>query len=130
MARLLIVDDSADTRDFCELIARLFQIRVEQALNADDAVERLSRGPVPDLVLLDLMMPGQSPEQFMSWLKGQPRLSGIQVVVISALREVGQRAREMGAAGALRKPFDMAAFVNILRRHAMNSGGTEQLSAI
>jgi DNA-binding response OmpR family regulator len=129
VAKLLIVDDSMDTREFCELVARVFNIEVEQALNADDGVKRLSRGLTPDLILLDLMMPGRSPEDFVRWVRGEERFKNTKVIVISALREVAQRAREMGANGALRKPFEMATFVDLLRRHAMDGACFGQMYA-
>ena len=129
MATLLIVDDSVDTREFCELIGKMFSMRVHQALNADDAIKQVDGGLIPDLILLDLMMPGSPPQIFVERLKSDIRLKNSKIVIMSAIREVNGVAREMGADGSLRKPFDMAAFVDTLRRYSLTGPQEEILAA-
>lgn len=126
---VLVVDDSADTREFCELIARMFSMDVMQAHNADAAVKKLKSEVVPDLVLLDLMMPGSPPGLIIETLRADPRFLQTRIVIMSALREVGRIARDMGADGSLRKPFDMAAFVDMLRKYSLTSHSEELMSA-
>jgi CheY-like chemotaxis protein len=62
----------------------------------------------PDLVLLDVMMPGGSGLDVVERLRANPDLAGIPVVVISAFAADSDRlaAHDAGADGFLRKPFD------------------------
>lgn len=121
MSNMLIVDDSIDNRHFCELIANMCDIKVEQAANVDEAMSIIDNGYQPNVVLLDLMMPGRSPEELVQRVKGDSRLSETKIVLISALREVNKKAKDWGVNGALHKPFNMPKFIDAFRRFSMRA---------
>ncbi len=111
---MLIVDDSADSRSFCELMAQMFDVEVTQARNVDEAIKALDEGSEPDVVLLDLIMPGKLPEELVERVRGDLKLKATKVVIMSAIKEVSARAKKMGANASIRKPFTMLRFADVV----------------
>lgn len=98
---VLLVDDNEDIRRLVALLLRDAGYAVECAEDGAEALARIQQGS-PDLVVLDLMMPGMPGWDLLALLRGtvQPP----PVVVLSALGEC-RRAAQAGAAGCLAKPF-------------------------
>lgn len=105
LARILLVDDNADMRDY---VGRLLRERwqVETAANGAIALEQLQQD-LPDLVLTDVMMPVMDGFQLLQVLRSDPLTQSIPVILLSA--RAGEEATIAGlAAGAddyLIKPF-------------------------
>lgn len=117
---MLIVDDSPDNRSFCELIAQMFNFEpVMVAEDADQAIRILGEGFKPDVVLLDLIMPGSDPEELIKTVRARDDLKETSVVLMSAIREVSKVAQSMGADDAIRKPFAMEKLVDRFRRYSI-----------
>lgn len=114
LAHVLIVDDSADSRAFCEMIAQTFNVRIRKARSVDEALALIDEGLKPEYILLDLVMPGLLPEELVRRVKGDPALSSTKVILMSSLKEVGAQAARLGADGSLRKPFTVTRFVREL----------------
>jgi sigma-B regulation protein RsbU (phosphoserine phosphatase) len=102
-----VVDDNASNRD---LLSRRLQRQGHAVLQAEDGARALAliESELPDLVLLDLMMPGISGYDVLVRLKRDSRLRDIPVIMISALNEVDSviRCIEVGAEDYLPKPFN------------------------
>jgi DNA-binding response OmpR family regulator len=81
------------------------EYRYVEAENGDRGLE-LVRELEPDLVVLDLMLPGLSGLQLLAELRQDPALAATPVVVISAWSDSGAAALEAGADHFLAKPFD------------------------
>jgi CheY-like chemotaxis protein len=71
---------------------------------------------VPDLVVLDLQMPGMSGQGLVESLTRRRLRSGLGIVVLSADPDVEERARLLGADGYLRKPLRLATLVREIER--------------
>jgi len=107
-ARILVVDDSDDNRYTLTLYLELEGYRnIATANDGEEAIARLDEDAF-DLVLLDVMMPKVDGYQVLSWLKDQPRLRDLPVIMISSLNEMGSVVRciELGAVDYLLKPFN------------------------
>ena len=116
MEKILIVEDDQDTRQLLKI--RLGAQGYETAFAADAMTAlRVAREERPDLVLLDMGLPGGDGVVVMERLKTFPALEHIPVIVISA-REPGAteaRAVEAGACAYLQKPIDMDALLAAVR---------------
>jgi CheY-like chemotaxis protein len=104
---ILVVDDDPGIVGFLELALTDEGYRVRAAVNGSEALVRVSEGR-PDLILLDMNMPGMDGWEFCSELRGRgPDFSSIPIVVMTAARDASVRSREVGAQGFLGKPFDL-----------------------
>lgn len=115
--RVLIVDDDDDIRTIAALALRsVGKMTVSLARSASDAIEMLEIQQ-PDLLLLDVMMPGMDGTSFFESLKEAPHLAHIPVVFMTARAHGGEIERylAMGAAGFVAKPFDPMTLAERLR---------------
>jgi len=86
-------------------------------LSGDDKYEDRKRFPFPALVLLDLKMPGMDGFEVLEWIRAQPELRSLRVVVLTSsqdLRDVN-RAYQIGANSFLVKPIDFENFASLTR---------------
>ena len=105
-ARILICDDEPHLRELMRVsLDRDYEFA--EAADAAEALELADRVR-PDLVLLDVMMPGGSGLTVIERMRQTPDLAGVPVVVVSAFvsEDDRQAAREAGADGFVGKPFD------------------------
>ncbi len=105
--RILVVDDEADNRDLLEVILGWEGYEIVTAQSGAEALELVALHR-PDLVLLDIMMPGMNGYQVTNRLKGDPATRGIPVVFFTAMdgRDTRKRALAAGAEDVLIKPMD------------------------
>ena len=86
--RLLVVDDDRELREsLCEFLEEA-GYDVDSAKNGADALEHLTAGTPPDLILLDLVMPGMNGWQFHQAQKQTPALAAIPLIVMTSNRDV------------------------------------------
>ncbi|HEY4919917.1 MAG TPA: fused response regulator/phosphatase [Xanthobacteraceae bacterium] len=106
--RILVVDDNDDNRYTLTLYLDLEGYTdVAVAHDGEEAIGRLKTERF-DLVLLDVMMPRVDGYAVLTWLKGEPRLRDLPIIMISALNEMDSVVRciELGAVDYLLKPFN------------------------
>ena len=105
--RILIVDDTDAARRLLEALLQNEGFETVMAENGERALE-LAESELPDLVLLDLMMPGMDGFTVAARLKANPETKAIPIIVVSALedRESRMRGLEAGAEEYLTKPID------------------------
>ena len=102
MSHILIIDDDVHIGDMLEEVLRLEGYQTSRAYSGTEALLALSAAR-PDLVLLDLMLPGLSGEEVL------PKVQGIPVIVLSAKADIDSKVSLLlgGAADYLTKPFDV-----------------------
>ena len=71
----------------------------------------------PDLILLDLWMPGLNGEEITILLKADPQTRRIPIIIMSANTDTAQIAKQAGAEAFLAKPFDIVALENIVETY-------------
>ncbi len=107
-ARILVVDDNLLNRKLaCDLLA-MEGYEVEQCEDADQALELLSRGAPPDLVLMDISLPGMDGLTLTRRLKADPAFARVPIVAMTAFAMKGdeQKALDAGCSGYISKPID------------------------
>lgn len=122
MAKILIIDDNSQTTKLLEGMVKLNGHQASSINNSTEAVEAVST-VVPDLILLDIMMPKINGIQLCKMLKATPGLKDIPVIIVSALNDIGSKkdAFHAGARDFLSKPFmqkDLIAKINALLQPA------------
>ena len=107
--RILLVEDSADTREALERIFRRRACEVISAASAEAALELINRTP-PDIIISDLGLPGMSGIEFMTQVRKHPEWRDVVAVALSGLgREKDfQAAADAGFDAYLLKPVDIA----------------------
>jgi CheY-like chemotaxis protein len=122
LQKILICDDEPSLRELMRVSLGAEYSYVEAA-DAGEAIELVERVR-PDLVLLDVMMPGGGGLGVIGRLRSDPELSGTTVVVVSAFTADSDRqaAYDAGADGFLGKPFDPEELVSLVEELLASRG--------
>jgi CheY-like chemotaxis protein len=105
---LLYVDDEPDIRQIVQMALGLAPgLNIHTGDSGEQALT-LARSLHPDLILLDVMMPGLDGPGTLARIRSEPLLKDIPVVFMTAkaMPQEVARFRELGAAGVIAKPFD------------------------
>jgi CheY-like chemotaxis protein len=115
--RVLIVDDELEHAEICAALLRRRGYKVAVALSGLDAIE-LARALHPDLILLDVFMPGVDGFSTAAALHEHSDTQDVPIVFLSACGEAIalRRALELGVSGYLDKPFHAAELIDCVER--------------
>lgn len=104
---ILIVDDNEMNRDICQLHLEELDVHLNLAEDGQDGIE-LAERIIPDLILLDIMMPNVDGFEMLKHLKKRSPLKDIPVLMLTAKSETDTvvEALELGANDYLKKPFE------------------------
>jgi CheY-like chemotaxis protein len=116
-ALILVVEDNEANQLLASSVLEREGFRVELAANADEALDRLRASP-PDLILMDVQLPGLDGLSLTRRLKANQRTAAIPIVALTALAMMGDRERtlEAGCAGYIPKPINTRTFATEVRR--------------
>jgi CheY-like chemotaxis protein len=112
--RVLVVEDHDDSREMLEEFLAQEGFAVESATNGLKALERLLHGPLPDVVLLDLMMPVMTGWDLMARMEQDATLRTVPVVVVSGAGAT--RPNPRGIFASIPKPLDLNLLMETLGR--------------
>jgi CheY-like chemotaxis protein len=118
IAKVLIVDDEEDIRFISQIAARdLGQWEVILAGSGEEALA-LAERERPDVILLDVMMPGMDGIATLAKLRADPATAEIPVIFLTAKVQKPEleHYRDLGAVGTICKPFDVMELPNEVRR--------------
>src|SRR5436309_15079432 len=101
---VLIVEDDADLREMMAQLLSLEGFQATAVANGREALEYLHEADVPQVILLDLMMPVMDGWEFRRKQQADPALASVPVIVLSALDLA--RAGNLDATACLKKPRD------------------------
>ena len=113
---VLIVDDDTDLLEALALILERRDYRVLTATSGEQALELLRQGPLPSLILFDLMMPGMNGWSLRQKLLESPAYASIPAVVLSGDHAVLRNAPPPGCTRALQKPVDLVTLLDVVKQ--------------
>ena len=113
--RVLVVDDDALIRDTLATALTDEGYAVRVAPDGQAALQTLHEW-MPDLIVLDLMMPVMDGLAFRAAQRAVDRAAHIPVIVLSAAHNVQARVAGLGAAAVLSKPFDLGILLDVVER--------------
>jgi CheY-like chemotaxis protein len=116
--QILLIEDDPDLADALLEVLQADGYRVVHAPDGSSALGMLSHGKLPQVIMLDLMMPNMDGWEFRTEQLRDPRLAKIPVVVLSAS---GERAHPVDAALVLRKPITLEILVAAARKFIRTS---------
>ena len=103
---ILVVDDDPLTREALGMILASAGYASRAAADGAEALDTLRRGRPPDLIVLDLLMPGMDGWHFRREQRRDATLAALPVVVCSGTGDADLHAAALGAAGFINKPID------------------------
>lgn len=108
-AQILVVDDEPVMRTIAQSVLSQHQFIVTVCASAEEALERISSGYVPDLVILDLLMPGLNGFETCRLLRQQLRFRHLPIIMMTALddQESIDNAYRSGATDFITKPLNV-----------------------
>jgi CheY-like chemotaxis protein len=112
---VLVIDDEPAAREIISRSLSREGFSVWTAATGDEGL-RLARTFAPDVITLDVLMPGMDGWAVLAALKADPRLADIPVVMLTVLEEKNL-GYALGAADYLVKPLDRDRLVEVIRRH-------------
>jgi CheY-like chemotaxis protein len=119
---ILIVDDDAGIRQLLLLFLEHKGYTAKTVANGIEALDQLQPGqPLPQLILLDLMMPMMDGATFRQAQQADPRIAAIPVVVLSAAENIESQAPLLTADAYLPKPIEFDSLLQIVERYCQRS---------
>jgi DNA-binding response OmpR family regulator len=115
---VLIIEDEKLIIVSTQMVLEAAGFRVESATNGEDGIAK-AKSLAPDLVLLDIMMPGIDGWETLTRLKRDAATSNIPVIIFTAREHARghQKSAEMGAADYFRKPFEPDELIELVEKH-------------
>lgn len=114
-AVLLVVDDAPENLDIAKNLLAA-QYVVKAAVNGPMALKIVSKQP-PDLVLLDIQMPGMNGYEVCRQLKADPATAAIPVIFLTGESDVAAQVDSAGGDGYAAKPIDPEVLLPMIEKH-------------
>jgi CheY-like chemotaxis protein len=124
-ARVLVVEDDPDVAELLALVLAGAGYDPVVAHEGREALEIL-REQRPQLILLDLMMPGMNGWEFRAAQRADPAVASIPVIVMTGGGNAAAQAEAMGASGCVTKPLDLQELLRLLAACRHSDGGTSE----
>ncbi len=115
---VLLVEDNEKNLKLAKDVLEFAGFIVHVATTGEDALSQARTSP-PDLILMDLQLPGIDGHEALSQLRGDPGTSTIPVVALTAfaMRQDREKALSAGFDGYLEKPISVRSFPDQVRAH-------------
>lgn len=115
---ILLVEDNAVNRRLAGFILRSQGYQVSEATSAQEAFEML-KTERPDLIVMDIQLPGKDGLEITKELKGQPETADIPVIAVTSYAMKGDREKALaaGCSGYVTKPIDKTIFLAEIGRY-------------
>lgn len=120
---VLVVEDDAEVAQLLSLTLENEGYQILTAASGEEAL-RVARERHPDLISLDIRLPGLDGLEVLELLKRAPETSDIPVVIISVISESKKRGLELGAVDYLTKPVDTGELLDVISEALARQRGT------
>ena len=118
MTKVMVVDDETDLREMINLMMKKEGYDTEMAENGDDFLNKID-GFSPEIVTLDVMMPGLTTKEILEQLKNKQ--SSPKIILLTVVRfseEEKQKILEIGnVVDYITKPFDFEELIKTIKKH-------------
>jgi two-component system, cell cycle response regulator DivK len=120
---VLLVEDNPRNLKLARDVLEFAGFAVTVVMTGEEALPAARRGR-PDVILMDLQLPGIDGHAALAQLRGDPSTAGIPVVAVSAFAMRADRERALGSGfdGYLEKPISVRELPEQVRRHARQTG--------
>jgi len=128
---ILVVDDGPDNLTLLSGVLK-DEYKVKVANSGARALQALQSGPLPDLVLLDVMMPEMDGHEVLQRMRDDPRMRDVPVIFVTAMSDAAdeQRGLALGAVDYITKPISPATALARVRTHVALSERTAMLRSL
>lgn len=116
---ILIVDDDGTILEVLKLISEMAGYNVQTAASGEEALTIIKKD-LPDLIVLDMLLPGINGKQVCKKIKNNPKTQKIPIVMISANIKDADFRREPWAEEFLEKPLDIDKFLDTIAKQLKN----------
>lgn len=116
---IALIEDDEDIRGVLGMSLKRAGYRITPYASATEALEDMKAGAVPDVILLDLMLPGINGWQFRILQRSHPSISEVPVIVLSS--ESSPHARAIDAQAYMQKPVDFARLSTVIANVLIDS---------
>lgn len=123
--RILLIEDNAVNRRLAQFLLKSQGYEVWEATNAAEAFASLKEKR-PDLILMDVQLPGMDGLTATKQLKSDPSTRDIPVLAVTSYAMMGDEARalEAGCTGYVTKPIDKTVFLQAVAKVLTDQSGT------
>lgn len=117
-ARILIAEDEPHIVESLSFILTQAGCAVSAVFDGDAAIQAMQTRPLPDVLILDVMLPKRNGFEVLKWVKSQPGLKGVPVLVLTAKGQQQDReaAEGLGVDAFITKPFANRDIVDCVMR--------------
>ncbi|MDH4164160.1 MAG: response regulator [Nitrospirota bacterium] len=107
LKKVLVVDDSALIHQMYKMVLMRYRCKVVDALNGQEALDKLEQNADVDLMLVDINMPLMNGLEFIQKVKALGKFDKIPIIIVSTegKEEDTERGLAIGANGYVKKPF-------------------------
>jgi two-component system chemotaxis response regulator CheY len=118
MAEALIIDDNRSTADALHQMLTVLGFKSRMVYGSSAAMSMLGSGFIPQFVFLDLNMPGVAGTEILTYLRREPRLKRVPVVVITSddQPETRSKVMKLGATAMVIKPATIESLQAALKK--------------
>lgn len=118
LKRVLVVEDNERNRKVVRIVLNAQGYEVLEATNADEALEIL-RTDTPDLILMDIGLPGMSGDELTRQIKAAPQWANLPIIALTAHAMKGEREQflDAGCDDYISKPIDTHVLVDLVQNY-------------
>ncbi len=116
--KVLVIDDSALIHQMYKMVLMRYRCQIVDAMNGQDGLDKLSKNPDVNLILLDINMPVMNGIEFIKKVKETDKYNAIPIVMVSTegKEEDTLRGLALGAKGYVKKPFQPSDLHNLIEK--------------